>query len=98
MAQLPEHLTSDCWLEQVFSSSEARRGGIVKRQVRDVERLVGRTAFLDEIQRRGFQAVENGRHFVVFCNGLPIRRVRWSMLHSIGLIACSFEVVVTLFI
>jgi hypothetical protein len=49
---------------------------VVKRKVRDVERLVGRERFVTELARLGFQAVENGRHFVVFCNTLPIRRVR----------------------
>jgi len=76
MARLPPHLTAEQWLFQVFTSGEARRGGVVKRQVRDVERLVGREAFLAEVGRRGFQAVQNGRHFVVFCNALPIRRLR----------------------
>lgn len=76
MAPLPEHLTPESWLAQIFGSAEARRGGVVKRQVRDVERLVGRAQFVDAVARRGFQAVENGRHFVIFCNDKPIRRVR----------------------
>lgn len=76
MADLPEYLTPDLWLDQIFSSKEAQRGGIVKRQIRDVERLVGRQAFARALERKGFQAVENGRHFVVFCNRAPIRRVR----------------------
>jgi len=76
MAELPPHLTPERWLAQIFSSAEARRGGVVKRQIRDVERLVGRDAFTTEVRRRGFQAVQNGRHFVVFCNCEPIRRVR----------------------
>lgn len=72
----PLQLTPEIWLAQIFSSSEARRGGIVKRQIRDVERLIGRDAFVAALQQRGFQAVENGRHFVIFCNSLPIRPVR----------------------
>jgi len=76
MSALPEYLTPERWLDQVLSCDEARRGGVLKRQVRDIERLVGRDAFLAELDRRGFQAVENGRHFVIFCNLLPIRRVR----------------------
>lgn len=75
MAQLPDHLTPERWLTQIFSSEEAKRGGVVKRQVRDVERLCGREAFCAEVRRRGFQAVQNGRHFVIFCNAMPIRRV-----------------------
>lgn len=76
MVQLPDHLSPDTWLEQVLASKEARSGGIVKRQVRDVERIVGRDAFLAEIERRGWQVVRNNRHYVVFCNALPLRRVR----------------------
>jgi hypothetical protein len=49
---------------------------VLKRQISDVERLVGRGPFLDELEQRGFQAVENGRHFVIFCNPFPIRRAR----------------------
>ena len=74
--QLPNHLTPETWLDQLLSSREALGGGIVKRQIRDVERLVGRDAFLAEAERRGFQVVQNNRHFVIFCNLLPIRRVR----------------------
>ncbi|MCX7890103.1 MAG: N-(5'-phosphoribosyl)anthranilate isomerase [Rhodobacteraceae bacterium] len=73
---LPEHLTPERWMEQVFASREATGGGVVKRQVRDVERLVGRRPFIEEAERRGFQVLENNRHFVVFCNRLPIRRAR----------------------
>ena len=76
MARLPEHLSPEVWLDQVFSSREAVGGGVVKRQIRDVERIAGRDAFLAEVERRGFQVVQNNRHFVVFCNLLPIRRVR----------------------
>ncbi|MEX0368885.1 MAG: N-(5'-phosphoribosyl)anthranilate isomerase [Ruegeria sp.] len=76
MAKLPEHLTPELWLSQVFGSNEAMRGSVVKRQVRDVERLVGRAVFAREVKRRGFQAVGNGRHFVIFCNDKPIRTVR----------------------
>ena len=76
MPTLPEYLTADQWLAQVLGADAARKGGVLKRQVRDVERLVGRAALVAELERRGFQAVENGRHFVIFCNSLPIRRVR----------------------
>lgn len=76
MSRLPDHLTPERWIAQVFTSTEAMHGGVVKRQIRDVERLAGRQAFLAEVERRGFQAVENGRHLVIFCNALPIRRAR----------------------
>ncbi|WP_167647403.1 N-(5'-phosphoribosyl)anthranilate isomerase [Mameliella alba] len=76
MAILPAHITPDLWLAQIFASQEAMGGGVVKRKIRDVERLVGRDAFVSAAARRGFQVVENHRHFVIFCNGKLIRRVR----------------------
>lgn len=75
MPQLPDCLTPDTWLAQVLNADEARRGGVLKRQVRDIERLVGRAASVAELQRRGFRAVETGRDFVSFCHRLPVRRV-----------------------
>lgn len=73
---MPEFLTPDLWMDQLLTSQTARQGGVVKRKVRDVERLVGRRAFAEEVARRGFQAVENREHFVIFCNLEPIRRLR----------------------
>ena len=37
-----------------------------------MERMVGREAFLSEIQRRGFTAVENAGQVIVFCNAEPV--------------------------
>jgi len=59
-------------MAQLFSSKSACNGGVVRRKVRDVERIVGRRAFIDELRRRGYHAVENSGDFVVFCNNAPI--------------------------
>lgn len=75
MTELPEHLTADGWLRGLFSAQEVRKGGVLKRKIRDVERLCGQDRFMAEVQTRGFQMVRNGQHFVVFCNAEPIRRV-----------------------
>ncbi len=56
MAVTPEYLTAETWLAQLFGSPEARRGGVVKRKIRDVERLVRRDAFAEAVLRRGFRA------------------------------------------
>lgn len=57
-----------------FSSQVAREGGVIRRQIRNIERYVGRDAFPREMRRRGFPAVENSGQFVIFCNQEPIRR------------------------
>ena len=66
--------SSEFWSE-FLSSRAARKGEVIRRKVRDVERFVGRRPFLDEMQRRGFPVVENAGQFVVFCNLEPIRRL-----------------------
>ena len=75
MTSLPEVLSPETWLLHLFSSQAAREGSVIRRKVRDVERYVGRTAFLVEMMRRGFPVVENAGQFIVFCNREPIRRV-----------------------
>jgi hypothetical protein len=71
--QLPA--TPQQFLSEVFSSRAARNGEVIRRKARDVERVVGRDAFLDEMRRRGFAVVENAGQYVIFCNREPIRRL-----------------------
>lgn len=76
MTQLSPHLTPEKWLFQLFSSKAACEGGVIRRQSRDVERLVGRARFEAELLRRGYHAVENSGQIVIFCNQQPIRVTR----------------------
>jgi hypothetical protein len=68
MQTLPAVITPERWIIQLFSARAVAEGGIVRRSVADVERLVGRPRFLHEVKRRGFRAVENSGQIVVFCN------------------------------
>ncbi|MBK6467367.1 MAG: N-(5'-phosphoribosyl)anthranilate isomerase [Rhodobacter sp.] len=69
---LPTVITPERWITHLFSARSAAEGGIVRRKVSDVERLVGRDRFLNEVRRRGFRAVENCGQFIVFCNRDPV--------------------------
>lgn len=68
-------ITPEAWMADVFGSKAARDGRVVRRSLRDVDRYVGRAAFLNELDRRGFRAIENAGQLVIFCNREPIRRV-----------------------
>lgn len=72
---LPPPVSPHRWMQQIFSAQAAQEGGIVRRKVADVERIVGRAAFEAELRRRGFAAVENAGQIVIFCNREPVRRV-----------------------
>lgn len=73
MHHLPAHLSPDRWIIQIFSARAVTEGGIVRRKVRDVERLIGRERFLHEVRRRGYRVAENAGQFIVFCNRDPVR-------------------------
>lgn len=65
----------DQFFHSLFASKAVQDGAVIRRKVRDVERIVGRDLFLAELKRRGYSAVENAGQFVIFCNAEPIRRV-----------------------
>ncbi len=68
--------TPEMFLASLFSSKAVQESAVIRRKVRDVERLVGRDAFVAELNRRGFRAVENAGQFIIFCNAEPIRPLR----------------------
>ncbi len=56
------------WLNQVFRTGQANRGGVVRRSTYDVQRIVGIGVFVDECRRRGYHVIETGDQMVVLCN------------------------------
>jgi hypothetical protein len=75
MNVIPAPLSPDAWLVHLFSSQAAREGGVIRREVRDIDRYVGRDTFLQEMRRRGYPVIENAGQFVIFCNQENICRV-----------------------
>ena len=67
MTALSDHLTPERRMRHLFSAREAREGGVVRRQYRDVERIVGLEHFAKEILRQGYRAAINGDLKAVFC-------------------------------
>lgn len=60
------------WLDQVFQCQAARNGGVIRRQIVDVEREVGVRSFIAEVHRRGFRLIRTSQHFIIICNTDPI--------------------------
>jgi hypothetical protein len=69
----PLPLAAHPWLQELFSAKAALNGGVVRRAIRDVEREIGRAAFVSEVRRRGFHLVECGGQFIVICNPGQVR-------------------------
>ena len=60
------------WLDQVFQCQAARNGGVIRRQVLDVDREVGIPAFVAEVRRRKFRLIRTPTHFVIVCDEGPV--------------------------
>lgn len=60
--------TREQWLAQLFGAQAVAKGGVVRRSVRDVDRMIGREAFKREVRMRGFHLVECGGQLIVICN------------------------------
>lgn len=62
-------------MRDIFAAKSVAQGHVIRRKRRDIERYVGMDRFVQELRERGFQAVENRGHVVIFCNPAPIRRL-----------------------
>ncbi len=63
---------SQQWFDQIFACRAAETGGIIKRQVIDVEKEVGVGALVAEVRRRRFRLIQTNAHFVIVCDPGPI--------------------------
>lgn len=61
------------WMRAVFAAQAVNRGGVIRRAVRDVDRIVGRAIFEAEVRRRGYHMIENAGQFIILCNNEPVR-------------------------
>lgn len=60
------------WLDQVFDCRATEVGGVIRRQVRDVEREVGMQALVTEARRRNFRLIRTHAHVIIVCDHGPI--------------------------
>lgn len=72
MTNLPDVISPDRWIIQIFSARAAAEGGVLRRKVSDVERLVGRQRFVFEVKRRGYHLIENAGQYIIICNRDPV--------------------------
>jgi hypothetical protein len=59
---------NDIWLRQLFAAQAARSGGVVRRNIHDVDRKIGRDRLEVEVRRRGFHLLKCGGQFVIICD------------------------------
>ena len=68
MEMPPNRSNPDAWIEQIFMTKSARRGGVVRRSISWVDREVGRDRFFSEVRNRGFRLIRTADQFIVICH------------------------------
>ena len=56
------------WIAEVFSAKSVARGGVIRRDLRWIDREIGRDRFIAKVRARGFHLVETGGQWIVSCN------------------------------
>ena len=63
------------WIDEIFSAKAVARGGVIRRDLRWIDREVGRERFMAEVRTRGFHLIESGDQWVVICHSRFFRVV-----------------------
>src|SRR6266478_4637450 len=59
---------SNRWIERIFESQTAKRGGVVRRKASTIDKYASRVELLNEVMRRGFHILEVADQWLIFCN------------------------------
>lgn len=61
------------WIEQIFESQIAKRGGVVRRQVASVDKFASRVELKEECKKRGYHVIEHGDQWLIFCDKAEVK-------------------------
>ena len=61
------------WIDQIFASNQARKGGVVRRKQNSVWSFASESELIDAAKSRGFHIIKNGNQYVIFCNRAEFR-------------------------
>ena len=70
MAKIP---SKPSWTKQFFGAQSVRNGGVVRRSVSDVKKIMGVSALKAEVRSRGFHLIRTGNQYVVLCHKGDLR-------------------------
>jgi hypothetical protein len=68
MDRILRQTTPEGWVAEVFGAKSVARGGVIRRDLRWIDREIGRERFIAEVRARGFHLIETGGQWIVICN------------------------------
>jgi hypothetical protein len=63
----------NAWVNQIFKSQIAKRGGVVRRKVTSIDKESSREEVKAEVRRRGCHIVEHGDQWLIFCDKASVK-------------------------
>lgn len=60
------------WILTIFDCDQARNGGIIRRNKKDIVKFATMDDLQDHVYAEGFHMVEGGGQVIIFCNISPI--------------------------
>jgi hypothetical protein len=61
------------WVEQIFESQIARRGGVVRRKMSSIHQYASLDAVREAAERRGYHIVQHGDQWLMLCDEADVR-------------------------
>ena len=56
------------WVKQIFDSQIAKRGGIVRRKIKSIDKQSSRQELTAECGKLGYHIIEHGDQWLIFCD------------------------------
>lgn len=56
------------WIDQVFESQIAKRGGVVRRKISSIDKETSQAELKRECRKRGYHIVQHGDQWLIFCD------------------------------
>jgi hypothetical protein len=56
------------WIDQIFNSKIAKRGGVARRKLSSIDKNTTRAELKRECKAKGFRIIEHGDQWLIFCD------------------------------
>ena len=56
------------WIQRIFESAQAKNGGIVRRNAKDVQKFASESELREAAQSRGFHMLRHGSQYLILCS------------------------------
>lgn len=66
---------SVAWINRIFNSQIARRGGVVRRKITSVNRYASEAELEAAVRARGYHMILHGDQYIIFCDDAQLQMI-----------------------